>query len=85
MSAKEIDINSTKYLEIHVGGAGKIRISKIPNWSTGGYDGFSFDMNWDNEGFFGGVLCIEDAQILVNYINNGLRREKINNLKNQDL
>ena len=87
MSTKEIDVNSIKYLEIDISGAGKIKISKNPNWSTGGKTGFSFDTNWGSESPYlsGGVLSISDAQILINYITNGLRREKINNLKNKDL
>lgn len=47
-----------EYLELNIAGAGLIRISKDPNWSTAGFDGFSFETNWDNSRFSGGVLSI---------------------------
>ena len=52
-------------VEFKVLGAGGLRISHEPNCETGGEFGFSFDVEWGRYGYVGGVITIEEAEILA--------------------
>ena len=73
---------------IDVAGAGKIEISKLADWSCGGETGFSFGVEWGNNGYTGGLISKDDAIKLAEHIlnvtgyKNKLRKEKILNLEN---
>lgn len=54
------------YFEVH--GAGNIRISEYNKASTADVFGFSFGVEWGNNGYIGGVLGEKEAKRLAEFI-----------------
>ena len=58
----------SNHLYFRVNGAGDIEISKTPNESCQGEEGFSFGVEWGKYGFAGGVLPMGEAVKLAEHI-----------------
>ena len=64
---KKHNISPSLYFDVP--GAGDIRISESCHLSTGNVVGFSFGVEWGNNGYVGGVLGRDEAKRLAEFIN----------------
>ena len=66
-----------EYVYFTIPGAGEIRLSRSTSFRTGGVEGFSFGVEWGENGYSGGVLSKEEGVKLANFILRSVNLDKL--------